>query len=66
MRVNSTFRFLPERNLPRLMVSLPPATEYCTAAARALADVSTFDARLGVALTQRALARMPASLAMLP
>jgi len=66
MRVTSTFRFVPERNLPGLTLSLPPAAEYCTAVAPALADVSAFDARLVVALTRRALARVPVSLAVLP
>jgi hypothetical protein len=46
MRVTSTVRFIPERNLPWLTLSLAPAAE--------------------VALTRRALARMPACLAVLP
>jgi hypothetical protein len=66
MRVTSTFHFVAERNLCWLTPSLPPAAEYCTAVASALADVSAFDATLVVGLTRRALARVPASLAVLP
>jgi hypothetical protein len=55
MRVTTTFHFVAERDLRWLTPSLPPAAEYCTAVAPALADVST-----------RALARVPASLAGLP
>jgi hypothetical protein len=66
MRVTTTIHFMAESNLPWLTPSLPPAAEYCTAVAPALADVSTFDARLVVGLTWRALARVPASLAVLP
>ena len=66
MRVTSTFHFVAERNLRWLTPSLPPAAEYCTAVAPALANVSTFDARLVVGLTRGALARVPASLAVLP
>jgi hypothetical protein len=66
MRVTSTFRFVPEINLPWLTLSLPRAAEYCTVVAPALADVSAFDPRLLVALTRRALARVPASVAVLP
>ena len=66
MRVTTTFHFVAERNLPWLTPSLPPAAEYCTAVAPALADVSTFDATLVVGLTRRALARVPAGLAVLP
>jgi hypothetical protein len=65
MRVTSTFHFVAERNLRWLIPSLPPAAEYWTAVAPALADVSTFDARRVVGLTRRALARVPASLAAL-
>ena len=65
MRVTTTFHFVAERNLPWRTPSQPPAAEYCTAVAPALADVSTFDARLVVGLTRRALARVPASLAAL-
>lgn len=66
MRVTSTFRFVPERILPWLTLSLLPAAEYCTASGPALADVNAFDARLVVALTRCALARVPASLGVLP
>ena len=66
MRVTTGFHFVAERNLRWLTPSLPPAAEYCTAVAPALADVSTFDARLVVGLSRRALARVPASLAVLP
>lgn len=66
MRVTSTFRLTPVRNLPGLTLSLPPVAEYCTAVAPALADVSSFDARRVVALTRRTLARVPVSLAVLP
>ena len=60
MRVTTTFHFVAERNS-----SVPPAAEYCTAVAPALADVSTFDATL-VGLTRHALAWVPAGLAVLP
>ena len=66
MRVTSALRVVPEINLPWLMLSLPPAAEHCTVVAPALADVSAFDPRLVVALPRRALARVPASLAVLP
>jgi hypothetical protein len=66
MRVTSTFQCVAERNLRWLTPSLPHAAEYCTAVAPALADVSAFDARLVVGLTRPALARLPASLAVLP
>jgi hypothetical protein len=66
MRVTSTLRFVPEINLPWLTLSLPPAIEHCTVLAPALADVSAFDPRLVVALPRRALARVPASVAVLP
>jgi hypothetical protein len=66
MRVTTTFHFVAERNLPWLTPSLPPAAEYCTAVAPALADVSTFDARPVVGLTRGVLARVPATLAVLP
>ena len=64
MRITTTINFIAERNLRWLTSSLAPAAEYCTAVA--LADVSTFDARLVVELTRRARARVPASLAVLP
>jgi hypothetical protein len=66
MRVTSTLRFVPEINFPWLTLSLPRAIEHCAVGARALADVSAFDPRLVVALPRRALARAPASLALLP
>jgi hypothetical protein len=66
MRVTSTLRFVPEINLPWLTLSLPPAIAHCTVVAPALADVSAFDPRLVVASARRALARVPASLAVLP
>ena len=66
MRVTTTFHFVAERNLPGLTPSQPSAAENCTAEAPALADVSTFDARLVVGLTRGALARVPASVAVLP
>jgi hypothetical protein len=66
MRATSTFQFVAEINFRWLTPSLPPSAEYCTAGTLALADVSTFDARLVVGLTRRALARLPASLAVLP
>lgn len=66
MRVTCTFGFVPQINLPWLTLSRPPAAEYCTAVAPALADVNAFDARLVVALTRRALPPVPASLAVLP
>jgi hypothetical protein len=65
MRVTYSFRFVPEINLPWLTL-LPAAVETGTVVAPALADVRAFDARLVVALTRRALARVPASLAVLP
>ena len=61
MRGTTTFHFVAERNS-----SVPPVAENCTAVAPALAVVSTFDARIVVGLTRRALARVPASLAVLP
>jgi hypothetical protein len=64
MRVTTTFHFVAERNLRWLRPSLRPAAGYCTAVAPVLADVSPFDATVG--LTQRALARVPARLAVLP
>jgi hypothetical protein len=66
MRVTSTLRFVPEINLPWLTLFLPPAIEHCAVGAPALADVSAFDPRLVVALPRLALARVPASLALLP
>jgi hypothetical protein len=66
MRVTSTLRFVPEINFPWLTLSLPRATEHCAVGAPALADVSAFHPRLAVALPRRALARVPASLALLP
>jgi hypothetical protein len=66
MRVTSTLRFVPEINFPRLTLSLRRALEHCAVGAPALADVSAFDPRLVVALPRRALARVPASLALLP
>jgi hypothetical protein len=65
MRVTCTFRFVPETIRPWLMPSLSPAAEYCTAGEPALANVNALDARLVVAMT-RALARVPASLGVLP
>jgi len=65
MRVTSTFHFVAERNFRWLTPSLPPAAEYCTAVAPALAHV-TFDATLVVGLTRHALAWVPAGLAVLP
>jgi hypothetical protein len=65
MRVTSTLRFAPEVDLPWLTLSLPPANEHCTVGAPALADVRAFDP-IVVALPRRALARVPASLALLP
>jgi hypothetical protein len=66
MRVTAAFRFVPERILPGLTLSLLPAAEYCTVGGLALADVNAFDTRLVVALTRCALARVPASLEVLP
>ena len=66
MRVTSTLRFVPEINFPWLTLSLPRAIAHCAVGAPALADVSAFDPRLVVALPRRALARAPASLALLP
>jgi hypothetical protein len=66
MRVTTGFHFVAERSLRWLTPSLPRAAEYCTAVAPALADASTFDARLVVGLTRRALERVPVSLAVLP
>ena len=66
MGVATTFHFVAERNLPCLTPYLPPAAEYCTAVAPAPVQVSTFDARLVVGLRRRALARVPANLAVLP
>jgi hypothetical protein len=66
MRVTSTLRFVPEIDLPWLTLSLPPVIEHCTVGAPALADVSAFDPRPVVALPRLALARGPASLALLP
>ena len=66
MRVTSTLRLVPELNFPWLTLSLPRAIEDCAVGAPALADVSAFDPRPVVALPRRALARVPASLALLP
>jgi hypothetical protein len=66
MRVTAAFRFVPERILPGLTLSLLPAPEYCTAGGPALADVNAFDTRLVVALTRCALVRLRASFGVLP
>ena len=65
MRVTTTFHFIPESSLPWLPPSLPPVAEYCTEVAPVLADVSTFDARMVVAMTGHPPARAPARLAVL-
>jgi hypothetical protein len=65
MRVTAAFRFVPERILPGLTLSLLPAAEYCTAGGPALADVNAFDTGL-VALTRCALARVRTSFGVLP
>lgn len=66
MRVAAAFRFVSERILPGLTLSLLSAAEYFTAGGPALADVNAFDTRLVVALNRCALARVPASLGVLP
>jgi hypothetical protein len=63
MRVASTIRLVGDRNLSWSTVSVRPAREYCTAVAPA--DVSDFDARLVLALTQRVLAWVPPNSAVL-
>ena len=66
MRVTSTVRFVPEMQFP-LADAVPAARRRALRrGAPAPADVSAFDPRLAVALPRRALARVPASLALLP